>query len=66
MQYKIITNNSVDIFETATEQVIKTYSKENYNKAKKLMKHLNLGGGFDGWTPTFFARGIKFTSNTST
>jgi len=25
-----------------------------YKKAKDLCRHLNFGGGFDGWTPAFF------------
>jgi hypothetical protein len=23
-------------------------------EAKKIVRHLNMGGGFDGWTPGFF------------
>lgn len=45
------------VVETLTNQVIKSfYSRE---KAKKLLRHLNLGGGFDGWTPTFFMKKIE-------
>ncbi len=31
----------------------------NVDDAKKLTKHLNLGGGFDGHTPSFFCQKIK-------
>jgi hypothetical protein len=38
--------------------------KENLDnvEARKLLRHLNLGGGFDGWTPNFFMKkvDIKF------
>ena len=46
-----------DIFETSTEQVLRTF--DNFNEARKFMRHLNLGGGFDGWTPTFFIKDVK-------
>jgi hypothetical protein len=26
----------------------------NKTEAKSFSRHLNLGGGFDGWTPDFF------------
>lgn len=41
-----------DVYEVPTEQVIKRFNDPK--EAKKFMRHLNLGGGFDGWTPTFF------------
>ena len=31
------------------------YSANTREEAKKVMKHLNLGGGFDGYTPAFVA-----------
>lgn len=30
----------------------------SFEKAKKTCKSLNLGGGFDGWTPNFFMNRI--------
>jgi len=27
------------------------------------MRHLNLGGGFSGWTPTFFLMPVKIKQN---
>jgi hypothetical protein len=32
---------------------------KNQDEAKKLMRHLNLGGCFDGFTPTFFIKNTK-------
>lgn len=53
MNYSVIeTDNKYNVYETSTDQVIKTFS--NKSEAKDLMKQLNLGGGFDGWTPSFF------------
>jgi len=34
------------------EYVIKTYSDKE--DARKMSRSLNLGNGFDGWTPSFF------------
>lgn len=57
MNYKIQEVNSVfEVFETQTEQVIKTFDTKE--KARKFMKSLNLGNGFDGWTPSFFVKKI--------
>lgn len=58
MNYKMyVIGSEYLVVETLTNQVIKSfYSRE---KAKKLLRHLNLGGGFDGWTPTFFMKKIE-------
>jgi hypothetical protein len=45
------------VFEIATEQVIKSFTDKT--EAKKFLRRLNLGGGFNGWTPTFFMVPIK-------
>lgn len=43
------------IIETTTNQVIDHFLIESeMAEAKKLLKHLNMGGGFDGSTPAFF------------
>lgn len=53
LNYKIIDNQGVfDILETTTDQIVKSFSDNQ--EARKLLRHLNLGGGFEGWTPTFF------------
>ena len=54
MNYKIVLHPSgADVLETATKQVI-TKKPLSYEDAKKLCRNLNLGGGFDAWTPAFF------------
>lgn len=58
MNYEIIEtggkNKTYQIKETETDHIVATF-KKNVD-AKKMAKHLNLGGGFDGWTPTFFVK----------
>lgn len=57
--YKIIEDNgSFQVWEIATEQVIKTFTGDN-KEARKFLRHLNLGGGFDGWTPSFFLKNFE-------
>ena len=41
-----------DVVEATTNQTIK--SNIGLSKAKALVRHLNMGGGFDGFTPAFF------------
>lgn len=58
--YKLIEDNDgLKIFENSTNQIIKTF-KDN-KEARKFLRHLNLGGGFDGWTPTFFLKEFELT-----
>lgn len=53
MNYKVETKNDTSmVIETATEQIIKIF--KDSDEAKKLKRSLNLGGAFDGWTPSFF------------
>ena len=53
--YEIKKNGEVyDLMETRTEQVIGTYS--DVLKAQVAKTHFNRGGGFDGWTPSFFLK----------
>jgi hypothetical protein len=60
MNYKLITNPGhwFDVVETQTDQIVGTFTV--YDEAKKFLRHLNLGGGFDGRTPTFFMKKINF------
>jgi hypothetical protein len=52
MNYKVVKDNfGYNVLETGTDQIMKVC--ESQEEAKKLMKHLNLGGGFDGFTPSF-------------
>ena len=56
--YKIIEDKGVyNIFETTTEQIVKTFTDNA--EARKFLRHLNLGGGFEGWTPTFFLKKVE-------
>lgn len=41
-----------DILETKTNQIVKRGL--GMRKVKEMVRHLNFGGGFDGWTPAFF------------
>lgn len=60
--YKLVEENKTySVFEIATEQVIKTFTDKS--EAKKFLRHLNLGGGFSGWTPTFFMVPVKVKYN---
>ena len=60
MNYKIVNeSNTYNVFETATEQVIRSFF--TVDEAKKFLRHLNLGGGFDGWSPSFFLKKIDLT-----
>lgn len=58
MDYRIDTmpGHWFKLVESKTDQVIKTFTM--YSEAKKMLRHLNLGGGFDGWTPQFFLKKI--------
>ena len=57
MNYKIVEKDGkFEVFETPTKLTIKSFSERE--DAKKLMRNLNLGGGFDGLTPTFFTKNI--------
>ena len=58
MNYKLInTNNLYSVLETQTEQIIKSFKDQS--EAKRFMRHLNFGGGFDSWTPTFFLNSVS-------
>jgi len=59
MNYKIITNQSslFDVIETGTQQTICTF--DLYKEAKDYMRFLNLGGAFDGYTPSFLLKNTR-------
>lgn len=57
MGYRVVENEKMyDVIERRTETKEEYTIKRFTNKedAKKFSRHLNLGGGFDGWTPDFF------------
>lgn len=47
-----------EVVESNTNQVIK--SDMTQAEAKNLCRHMNFGGGFDGFTPAFFLEAPKF------
>lgn len=57
MGYKVVeVDSKFNVVErrsqTKEELVIRTFKIKD--EAKTFSRHLNLGGGFDGWTPDFF------------
>jgi hypothetical protein len=62
VNYKIVANNGLfDVVEKKTGHVVHTHHFAS--EAKKIMKHLNLGGGFDGFSPNFLFNGPKSLLN---
>ena len=47
-----------DILETKTNQVVASSVPAYLNEAKNACRFLNMGGGFDGNTPSFFLERI--------
>lgn len=47
------------IFETTTETFI-VYNKKTDKDIQTVTRKLNLGSGFNGWTPQFFAGNVKY------
>jgi hypothetical protein len=63
MNYKLKVENGVSVIETSTDQIIRSF--DNLDSARKFLRQLNLGGGFDGWTPSFFLRDLStYINNT--
>lgn len=57
MSYSVIKDeqNVYDIFEKSSENVIEIRAKDE-KIARAMCRKLNLGSGFDGWTPDFVAK----------
>jgi hypothetical protein len=56
--YKVVNNsNTYDILEKSTGNIIVIERKEDV--ARNICRKLNLGGGFNGYTPAFFLDLIK-------
>jgi hypothetical protein len=54
VNYKLVEGENKKIFyvkETNTDLIIEAF--KDFSEARKFMRHLNLGGGFDGFTPQF-------------
>lgn len=47
------------IFETTTKTFI-VYNKKTDKEIQSVARKLNLGSGFNGWTPQFFAGGSDY------
>lgn len=52
-------NGMYEIIETLTNN--RVAQNLDIHQAKASCRHLNFGGGFDGWTPTFFLTEPKFS-----
>lgn len=64
MNYKIVSNSgNFDVIENMTEQTVRSFTDQK--EARKLLRHLNLGGGFDGWSPSFMIRDMSTYINRS-
>jgi hypothetical protein len=62
MNYNLVEGKNkfmYDVLETTTNQVIKSFTGDKFSEARAFMRHLNLGGGFDGWTPSFLMKKFK-------
>lgn len=60
MNYRVVEGSNFTVVETTTEQIINTFS--TIKEAKNYMRYLNLGGGFDGWTPQFMLKKVVETT----
>ena len=50
-----------EVHEGETDQVVARFKKEK--SAKTMARDWNLGGGFSGWTPSFFLNGKNIFSD---
>ena len=57
MSYSVIKNDlgTYDLIEKDSETVIEVGNKRE-DETRSICRKLNLGAGFVGWTPRFFAR----------
>jgi len=58
MNYRVVEGINFTVVETATDHIIKTY--KTLKEAKSFMRYLNLGGGFDGFTPEFILKKVEY------
>ena len=55
MKYKLVQIDGMwRVVEQSTDHVI--VSLKDKDEAKKIMRNLNFGAVFDGWTPAFFLK----------
>ena len=58
MTYRVEqTNDNYSIIEKDTE--LNIFQTQRERDARELCRSLNLGGGFNGYTPVFFTQGFK-------
>lgn len=62
MNYRYVKNSSDDLYSVHESKTGHTV-KENMirDQARELVRKLNFGGGFNGWTPQFFTNKIYQT-----
>jgi hypothetical protein len=59
MSYKVIANGTgYDIYEKDSDIILELKTSEE--NARNLCRKMNLGSGFNGWTPPFFA--VKYNA----
>lgn len=63
MNYRVVEGANFTVVETATDHIIKSF--KTLKDAKTFMRHLNLGGAFDGWTPNFILKKVPSPSKKS-
>jgi len=55
MKYKLVQIDGMwRVVEQSTDHVIVSFKDKD--EAKKIMRNLNFGAVFDGWTPAFFLK----------
>ena len=60
VNYKIQqTENLYQVVETQTGNIVANFLEQH--QAKTTCRHLNFGGGFDGYTPEFFLQKTKIS-----
>lgn len=65
MTYRVNqSNQQYDIIEKDTNLVV--YSDQRERSARELCRSLNLGSGFNGYTPAFFTQSFKQKERPST
>lgn len=55
------TNNRHMVVEKRSSLIMKTFS--NKSQAREFCVHLNLGNGFEGWSPSFMGLGTFYQPN---
>jgi hypothetical protein len=60
MNYKIIEKHGkFEVHEVTTNQIIEIFKTRD--DAKTMLRRLNFGGAFDGWTPRFILKKVDLS-----